>query len=293
LLYAGTDHGSFWVSKSDGLIWEEHSTGIANNYIRSISPSHHKVSRVYMAMTGINYDDLKGYLYASEDYGKTWKSIAAGLPDEPINVIKEDPSNEKILYAGTVRGVFVSIDQGKNWSYLGINMPATAVSDLEIHLASMDLVVGTHGRGIYKTSLLPIQKMVSENLPTDKNHLFEISQATRPWFNSSSGEPDYRTVEKAIFSFWLSQAKPVTLSILDQSDNEIWKTELSGTKGFNQYRWDMVVKRQTSDYPYFIHYDQFIKAGNYKVRIATSEGSIEMQFEVVNAISPYLVRGKF
>ena len=192
-------------------------------------------ARVYLAMTGINYDDLNAYVYSSEDFGETWESIAAGLPNEPVNVIKEDPIHENILYAGGVRGVYVSIDRGTNWSYLGVNMPAAAVADLEIHLASMDLVVATHGRGIYKTSLQPIHQLVNQNLSTDKDHLFEIQNGTRPWFNSSSGEPDYRTVEKAAFSFWLSQSKSVTISVVDQSDQEIWKTELSGSRGLNQF----------------------------------------------------------
>jgi photosystem II stability/assembly factor-like uncharacterized protein len=293
LLYAGTDHGAFWVSKNDGSSWEEYSTGIANNYIRSISPSNHKASRVYMAMTGINYDDLKGYFYSSEDYGKSWKSIAAGLPDEPVNVIKEDPSNENILYAGGLRGVYVSIDRGNTWSYLGINMPAAAVADLEIYLSTMDLVVATHGRGIYKTSLQPIQKMMSQNLPTNTDYFFEIDQAPRPWFNSSSGEPDFRTVEKAIFSFWLSQSKLVTIAILDQSNKEIWKTDLTGSKGFNQYRWDLVEKKQTSDSPYFIHYDKFIEAGIYKVKISSGDVQLEQNFEVTNAKSPYTLKDTF
>jgi len=293
LLYAGTDHGAFWVSKDDGINWEEHSIGIANNYIRSISPSHHKTSRVYLAMTGINYDDLNAYAYSSEDYGKTWKSIAAGLPNEPVNVIKEDPTNENIMYAGGVRGVYVSIDRGTTWSYLGINMPSAAVADLEIHMASMDLVVATHGRGIYKTSLKPIHQLVNQNLSVAKDHLYEIENGTRPWFNSSSGEPNYRTVEKTAFSFWLSQSQSVTISVVDLSNQEIWKTEVIGFKGLNQFRWDLIVKKQSSDNPYFIHYEQFIEAGTYRVRISTEEGNLERTFEVVDGKSPYLVRSTF
>lgn len=290
LLYAGTDHGAFWVTKDDGVTWEEHSIGIANNYIRSISPSNHKPSRVYMAMTGINYDDLNAYLYSSEDYGENWKSIANGLPNEPVNVIKEDPTNENILYAGGLRGVYISIDRGVHWSYLGINMPAAAVADLEIHLASMELVVGTHGRGLYKTSLKPIQQLVSQGISTSNDHFFEIEKGTRPWFNSSSGEPDYRTVEKTAFSFWLKNSKPITLSIFDSTTNGIWKTTINGVKGLNQYRWDLIVKKQTSDNPYFIHYDQFIKAGTYQVKISSEDGEMQQTLEISNRQSPYLVR---
>jgi Sortilin, neurotensin receptor 3, len=289
LLYAGTDRGAFWVSKNDGATWDEHSAGIANNYIRSISPSNHKVSRVYLTMNGINYDDLHSYVYTSEDYGKNWKSISAGLPDEPVNVIKEDLINENIIYVGTIRGVFVSIDRGKSWFYMGVNMPATAVADLEIHEATMDLVVGTHGRGIYKTNLKPIQKMVSQNLSHGKNHFFETDQARRPWFNSSSGEADYRTIEKATFSFWLNQYGQASISIRDKSNNEVWKTKLNGQPGINQFRWDMVVSKQTSDYPYFMDYDKFIDAGTYIVTVVSLGGdNLEQPFVVVNGISPYL-----
>ncbi|MFC3881206.1 WD40/YVTN/BNR-like repeat-containing protein [Algoriphagus namhaensis] len=293
LLYAGTDHGAFWVSKDGGTSWEENSTGIANNYIRSIAPSQHQKSRVYMAMTGINYDDLNAYVYTSDDFGKTGRSIKAGLPNEPMNVIREDPKNEDILYAGSMRGVYVSLDRGLSWSFLGKNLPATAVADLEFHLESQDLVVGTHGRGIYKISLAPIYEMVNQNLLAETNHFFEIKKTPRPWYNSSSGEPDYRTLEKANFSYWLSQARPIRISIFDESDREIWREDLEGTQGFNQYRWDLVVRKVSSDAPYFIHYERFINAGNYRVQITSDDVMMEQKFEVIESSSPYLVRDGF
>ena len=78
----------------------EFSEGLSDGYIRSICPSRFSKTRVYVAITGINYDDLGNYLYVSEDYGKTWRSIVANLPDEVAYVILEDPVNENILYAG-------------------------------------------------------------------------------------------------------------------------------------------------------------------------------------------------
>jgi hypothetical protein len=288
LLYAGTDHGGFWVSQNDGKNWQEYSSGLANNYIRSIAPSQFKVSRVYLAMTGINYDDLHSYLYCSEDHGKSWRSISAGLPDEPVNVIKEDVSNENILYAGGLRGVYVSLDRGTSWSYLGTGMPATAISDLEIHTPTKDLIAATHGRGIYKINLKSIQQKLNKNLPEEKDHLFEIGKLMRPWFNSSGGEPDYRTVEKSSFTYWLSAAKKITLAILGPNNKEIWKTEMEETQGLHEFRWDPVIKRESSDYPYFIHYDQFIEAGTYTLRLSTDQGNQEQRFTVTNGISPYV-----
>ena len=288
LLYAGTDKGAFWVSKNDGVAWEENSSGLANNYIRSICPSQFAASRVYLAMTGINYDDLHSYLYASEDYGRNWKGISSDLPDEPVNVILEDPTNENILYAGGLRGVYISVNRGVSWSYLGLHMPATAIADLEIHTATMDLVVATHGRGIFKTNLKPIQNMINQNLDASKDHLFEASEIKTPWFNSAGGEPDHRTVEKATFSFWLSQPKRVTLSIRDKEKKEIWSSSLDGKVGFNQYRWDLVLSKETSDFPYFVHYDKFIQAGSYLLTATLGDAHFEKPILVIKGSSPYV-----
>ena len=287
LLYTGTDKGAFWVTKNDGLLWEEFSTGLANNYIRSICASRFKTSRVYVCMTGINYDDLHSYLYVSENYGADWKKIDNGLPDEPLNVILEDPTNENILYAGGLRGVYVSVNRGNSWSVLGSNLPQTAVADLEINLPTMDLVVATHGRGIYKTNLKPIQTVMKNQSLGSDNRFFETDTLIRPWFNSNGGEPLYQTVEKTSFTFWLNKAEPITLSLIDRSNQEIWKTTIDGTAGFNEYRWDLVLSKRESDEPYFIQYDRFIGAGKYTLQATTNSVHFEQSITVVNGKSPY------
>lgn len=287
LLYAGTDKGAFWVTKNDGASWEENSTGLANNYIRSICPSRFAKARVYVAMTGINYDDLQSYLYVSDDYGKNWTSIAAGLPNEPVNVILEDPTEENILYAGGLRGVYISINKGKTWAYLGNNMPSAAVADLEIHEGTMDLVVATHGRGIYKLNLHPIHSMFSKNLALDKDHLFDIPESQRPWFSSHSDEPIYQTLEKTSIPFWLSNAKPVTFSLKDKDNKVVWTTTVQGQKGFNEYRWDLVVKREKSNLPYFVHYDKFLGIGTYTLTLSDGRTELKQPFIVKDGVSPF------
>lgn len=288
LLYSGTDKGAFWVSRNDGASWEEHSTGLANHYIRSICSSRFAASRVYLAMSGINYDDLHSFVYASEDFGKNWKTISSGLPDEPVNVIKEDPTDENILYAGGLRGVYISINRGNSWSYLGNNMPAAAVADLEIYEPTMDLVVATHGKGLYKIDLRPIHMMVSKKLSENDDFLFIIDDMKRPRFNFDGGNPDYNTVEKGTFSFWLNKGKAIKLSIRDKANREIWTTSVNAQKGFNQYRWDLVVSRETSDLPYFIHYDKFIPAGTYLLTASTEGRNLTQPFVVRNGTSPSL-----
>lgn len=286
LVYAGTDKGAFWVSKNDGASWEEHDKGLANNYIRSICASRFVKERVYVAMTGINYDDLNSYCYVSEDHGKTWTSIAAGLPNEPVNVILEDPLNENILYAGCFRGVYISVNRGKSWSYLGNNMPGTAIADLEIHTATMDLIAATHGRGIYKINLRAIHSLVNNTFPSGNDHLSAIKETTLPWFQSASGQPDQNTVEKMDMVYWLSEAKPVTLSIKDTANKELWSVKLQGQQGFNQYRWDMIVKRQTSDLPYFTQYERYIRPGQYKAILSAGTTLLEQPVVIKSRQSP-------
>ena len=275
------------MSKNDGASWEENDIGIANNYIRSICPSRFARERVYVAMTGINYDDLNGYLYLSEDYGKTWTGISKGLPNEPVNVILEDPTNENILYAGSLRGVYITIDRGKTWSYLGSGMPGAAVADLEVHQQTMHLVAATHGRGIYTISLRPIHALVNRDFPAEKDYLYQIPETKLPWFSSYAQVPDYRTMEKAPVTFWLNEAKPVRLSLKDETGSEIWATELAGEKDLNQYRWDLIVRRQTSDLPYFTQYEKYIKAGRYKMILRSGNSESVQSCVVKDRAYPY------
>lgn len=278
LLYIGTDKGAFWVSKNDGASWEEHSTGLPNNYILSIAPSRFKESRVYITLTGMNYNDLGNYIYVSEDYGNSWKPISGNLPDEVANVILEDPKDQNILYAGLYRGVYLSIDRGVSWSLLGKNMPAVSVADLAIDEPSMDLVAGTHGRGIYKVNLSPIHQAGS--VQGANLQLFDLPEFRLPRTRDTHRDVDYETLQKTTISYLLNQADKVTLKIIDASENTIWTHEMMGNKGINEFRWDLVLKKVESDQPYFFRYDQFIKAGTYKMVISIKGKQVVSDFEV-------------
>jgi hypothetical protein len=279
LLYMGTDKGAFWTSKDDGKNWEEHSSGLPNNNIRSIMPSQFKASRVYVALTGLNYDDLNTYLYVSEDYGANWKPLMNNLPNEVANVILEDPINENILYAGLYRGVYISIDRGNSWSLLGKNLPAVAIGDLEINLKSMDLVVATHGRGIYKVNLKPIHEGLDVK---NEVFLFDLPTFTRPKFGDTHRQPDYETLAKSTISFYLPEASKMSLMIENTKTDIIWTKQLEGKKGINQYRWDLILQSVESDLPYFINFDQFIPKGKYTLLFTTGGKTIRQSFEVNN-----------
>jgi photosystem II stability/assembly factor-like uncharacterized protein len=285
LLYAGTDKGAFWVTHDDGLEWIEHSKGLPNRYILSICPSRFSRSRVYVAVPGINDDDLKNYLFVSEDYGRTWKSLTANLPDEVAYVILEDPVNENILYAGLYRGVYLSTDRGQSWSLLGPDMAATAISDLVIQEREMDLVVGTHGRGIYKMNIKPLQQAFKMGLP-EKNILFETPVARLPWIKDTHRDPKLSTLERVPITFYLMKNAEVTLNVKNKDDKVIWSKQIKAKKGFNQYRWDLIRDKVDSPKPYFTEYYQFARAGTYKIQISGEGIDLAGELTVIHRESP-------
>ena len=160
LLYTGSDDGLVYVTKNGGANWTNISNGLPKDlWVSRVVASAHKKERVYVALNGYRWDDFTPYLYVSDNYGATWKPIANGIPTSSINVIKEDPTNEAILYLGTDNGLYVSLDQGATWEAFSKGLPSVAIHDLVIQKAANDLVVGTHGRSIYKTNLSAVQQL--------------------------------------------------------------------------------------------------------------------------------------
>ena len=156
LLYAGTDDGRIHITKNGGKNWNEITIGLMKNkWISRVIASGNKMSRVYLTQNGKRDDDFAPYVWKSEDYGKTWDNITANIPLGPVNVIREDPSDEKVLYVGTDTGVYASTNRGKSWSVLG-NLPTVYVQDLVIQPRDNILVIATHGRGIWAIDITPI-----------------------------------------------------------------------------------------------------------------------------------------
>jgi ligand-binding sensor domain-containing protein len=115
---------------------------------------------VYASLNGYRFDNFAPYLYVSEDYGANWKTIGKDLPYEPINVIKEDPKNDSILYVGTDGGLYVSFDQGNSFMSWNTGLPKSVpVHDIAIQQRENEIVLGTHGRSIYIAKLDDVQAL--------------------------------------------------------------------------------------------------------------------------------------
>ena len=148
-IWAGTDDGLVQVTHNGGKTWKNVTPAAVTSWskVSIIDASHTDVNTAYAAVNRIRLDDQHPHIYRTNDGGKTWKEIVNGLPNDPINTVKEDPFKKGLLYAGSERAVYVSFDEGEHWQSLRLNMPATSVRDLVIK--DDDLVIGTHGRGFW------------------------------------------------------------------------------------------------------------------------------------------------
>lgn len=149
LLYAGTDDGRVWRTKDGGKTWTEIRNGaVPQRWVSRISASKYDLGTVYMTQTGRRDDDFQVYIWKSTNFGDTWEDISGNIPVGPVNVIREDPVKEGILYIGTDASVYISKDSGKKWDILG-DLPFAYVHDLQIHTRDNMIIIATHGRGMF------------------------------------------------------------------------------------------------------------------------------------------------
>jgi len=162
LIYAGTDDGRLWRTKNGGESWEDiRVEPIPARWVSRIVASVHDYGTVYITQTGRRDDDAAVYVWRSTDFGTTWEDISSNIPAGPVNVIREDPKDKKILYLGTDVGVYVSKDSAENWEVLG-DLPCTYVHDLAIHPRDNMIIVATHGRGMFVLDADPVNNTEDE-----------------------------------------------------------------------------------------------------------------------------------
>ena len=173
LLYAGTDDGNIQLSKDGGYTWTKingKNSALKKDpslarpvpqglWVSRVIASQYKEGRIYVSLNGYRSDNFAPYLFVSDDYGTTWKQIGKDLPAEPINVVREDPKNENILYTGTDGGLYVSFDGGNSFMMWNAGLPKSVpVHDIAIQARENEIVLGTHGRSLYVAKLEEVQK---------------------------------------------------------------------------------------------------------------------------------------
>jgi photosystem II stability/assembly factor-like uncharacterized protein len=148
-IWAGTDDGQVWITRDGGKNWTNITPPEFTPWskVTQISASHFDEESAYISVSRFRIDDLKPYIYRTTDGGKTWKLITSGLPDSPVNSVREDVVRKGLLFAGTENAVWVSFNSGDSWQSLQLNLPHTSMRDLWVH--ENDLILATHGRGFW------------------------------------------------------------------------------------------------------------------------------------------------
>jgi hypothetical protein len=182
-------------------------------------------------------------VFATDDAGKTWRDIGRGLPASPVNVVREDPENAEVLYVGTDRGVYVSLDRGASWTSLQQNLPNVPVHDLIVHPRERELVAGTHGRSAWIVDVLPVQELTTE-VRGKPLHAFALAplQASREWrsaplwwYDASDFLPEVEG------TFWARDDGRATVRVVDANGQVVRELAVDAKAGVNQWRWDVKV----------------------------------------------------
>jgi photosystem II stability/assembly factor-like uncharacterized protein len=259
LLYTGSDDGQVQVTRDGGQTWTNITPRIpgvpANTYVSSVLPSRHAAGRVYATFDNHYNDDYKPYVFVSDDYGHSWKSIAATLPDTSVHRLREDMKVPQLLFLGHERGLHASIDGGATWTSFNANMPNVRVDDLLIHPRDNALVLGTHGRSIWVLDdLAPLQALTPASAKTDaflvppsRARLLSIYNP-QAWYGASQFfAPNPET--GAALHYYLREpgTREVEVDIRDASGSTVRTLKAPARRGLNRVGWDLRMEPPVAD----------------------------------------------
>ena len=222
-IWCGTDDGLIHVTHDGGKTWTNVTPPQITSWskVSLMDASHTDKNTAYAAVNKIRLDDMQPHIYKTTDGGKTWTEIVNGLPNDPINVVKEDPVRKGLLFAGSERGVYVSFNDGANWQPLKLNMPATSIRDLVIK--DDDLVVGTHGRSFWILDDITPLRQLNEKLSASPVILYQPQNTYRVRWNMNTDTPlpqeepaGQNPPDGAVINYFLNEAATaVKLEIYD------------------------------------------------------------------------------
>lgn len=288
LIYLGTDDGRLHKSNDGGNTWTALDKKLPKDlWVTRLIASEHDKDVVYVSMNGYRQDDFTPYIFKSTNAGKTWVNIGQELPLEPVNVIKEDPTDKDILYVGTDNGLYLSLDQGQSFMSMKGELPPVAIHDLVIQEREQDLVLGTHGRSLYIANLEHLHELTS--VESDLV-VFEIEPITH---RSSWGE--------SAWSKWLGFNEPeiqlpvftkgqgqLQIEILNDSNVVVkdWLVD-SLHSGINYLDYDLTINEDTveadedGDLPEAKKNGKYyLELGEYRIRIKQGELTSEAEFSI-------------
>jgi photosystem II stability/assembly factor-like uncharacterized protein len=255
VLWVGTDDGNLHVTRDDGKTWTNvvgKVPGLKKGaYVAKVEASSRDEGTAYVAFDNHRSDDFAVYFYMTTDFGQSWKRIVNGIPEEAgtAHVIREDPRNPNLLFAGTEFGLFASFDRGGKWERMKNGLPTVPVDDILIHPRDHDLIIGTHGRSILiMDDITPLEQM-SDNVMSADVHLFDMRPGIS-WhagnFKGFTGTREYIAANPpygAVINYYLKSKlegrNPVKITVSDKSGNKIRELTGPAEAGINRVNWDL------------------------------------------------------
>lgn len=263
-VWVGTDDGYLHLTRNGGESWEEVGIRLPKEHVprmmpppgkdyggtawvSRVEPSKHQPGRCYVTLDHHRYDDMRPYVYLTEDYGQSWKRIDYDLPEEwSCYVIREDHEEANLLFVGTEIGVYASMNRGENWFPLHTNMPKVAIHDLIIHPREGDLIAGTHGRSIWILDDISALRAMAQS-PARADLAFLPSKTSTRWqeINTGRKQVDFefrgRNPEPGIqFQFWLAPdlaGDSITYTIQAES-GQVVRRKAGTCPGLNRLYWN-------------------------------------------------------
>lgn len=285
LLMVGTDDGKVQITNDGGKTWKDVSGNFPyrpkNWWCSRVEFSHADRDTAYATFTGYREDDFRPFVFKTTDAGETWSSIASNLPEAPVNVIKQDPVNPTTLYLGTEFAAYVSLDDGGSWHDLNRNLPRVSVQDLLVHPRDNDLVIGTHGRGIYVMDhIKPFQASTTAALERT-SHLYEIDDWT-PTPRASSGgfagdrkRIAPRPVRGATIWYHLKNSvdpKDISMTVFNSENKAVAKLKVKNEAGLHKAQFPGASSNRRRRVQ--------IRPGRYRVLLKVGDQTHEQNFEI-------------
>ncbi|HEU5453926.1 MAG TPA: glycosyl hydrolase [Terriglobales bacterium] len=256
LIWVGTDDGNLQITRDGGKNWANVVTNIAglprNTWVSSVEPSHYDEGTAFATFDGHSTGDMKTYIFKTTDYGKSWKALATSDVTGYAHIIRQDTVNPDLLFAGTEFGLFLSVDGGTNWArFKGGNFPPVAVRDIKIHQRDRDLILATHGRGVWiLDDLTPLRALTSKVLDSEVAFLpTRDSVQTIPSFDFGfPGDAEFvgqPAADDAVIAYYLKKRHmfgDLKLEIYDPEGKLISTVDGGKRKGLNRVTWSMRMK---------------------------------------------------
>jgi photosystem II stability/assembly factor-like uncharacterized protein len=253
VFWVGTDDGNVQLTRDGGATWtnvRDRIGGLPEGiWVPDVQPSRHMAGRAYVVTEDHRRGDWTPYVFVTEDYGETWRSLASPEIDGFVHAIEEDPVNPDLLFLGTEFGLRMSLDRGTSWKTHTSGVPAVPIRDLEVHPRDGDLVLGTHGRGILIIDdIRPLRELAADpSLRERAVHVFGPPPALRVSIAEGIG---YRSTghamqqgevraQGALLSFWASESGPARLEVTTDAGELVLTRDLSAEAGVNRVDWNL------------------------------------------------------